>query len=167
MGMWRVAFQSTYLLSGPAINNLTAGIDEEDNPIVLRLPKSVEVSLSILARSPIAAAELGHNIVRKLTPPGWEAELTHVRVSPHPVPGRPQAPEVALVGVAEVAKLLRVSRQRVGELARRPEFPRPVSKLGLRPIWEKESILRFASRWTRRPGRPSTKVDERKKPRTR
>lgn len=64
----------------------------------------------------------------------------------------PNIPE--LVSVSEVARILEVSRQRVSELARSPEFPAPVARLAVGPIWKKSAILRFLKRWPRKPGRP-------------
>jgi predicted DNA-binding transcriptional regulator AlpA len=52
-----------------------------------------------------------------------------------------------LVGAAEIADLLGVSRQRVNELARTSqEFPSPVAELAAGRIWERESIEAWARR---------------------
>ncbi len=57
-----------------------------------------------------------------------------------------------LVGVAEVAKLLGVSRQRVDELIRtRDEFPEPDAVLTAGRIWKREDI----EAWARETGRIS------------
>lgn len=55
-----------------------------------------------------------------------------------------------LVGVAEIAKLLGVSRQRVDELARTdPAFPAPAAKLTAGRVWETADV----ERWARETGR--------------
>jgi predicted DNA-binding transcriptional regulator AlpA len=55
-----------------------------------------------------------------------------------------------LVGVAEIAKMLGVSRQRVDELVRKdPTFPKPVVHLTAGRVWETESV----ERWARKTGR--------------
>lgn len=59
-----------------------------------------------------------------------------------------------LVGVAEVAQILNVSKQRVSDLARSPDFPRPIEILAAGPIWKKSAILRHVGLWPRKPGRP-------------
>jgi predicted DNA-binding transcriptional regulator AlpA len=64
----------------------------------------------------------------------------------------PNYPEV--VGVAEVAALLGVSKQRVSELARSRTFPRPLYELAAGPIWVKPTIQAFVEKWERKPGRP-------------
>lgn len=64
----------------------------------------------------------------------------------------------ALVGVAEVAQILKVSKQRASELARSADFPHPVAKLASGPVWLRSSISRHLVRWPRRPGRPSKKL---------
>lgn len=53
------------------------------------------------------------------------------------------------MGVAEVAELLEVSRQRVTQLAKLPGFPAPTVKLASGPVWESADI----ERWARETGR--------------
>ncbi len=59
-----------------------------------------------------------------------------------------------LVGVAELAELLNVSKARASELARKPDFPRPWVTLKAGPIWRRGTLTRFVHSWDRRPGRP-------------
>lgn len=59
-----------------------------------------------------------------------------------------------LVGVAEIAQILKVSRQRASELAKSAGFPHPVATLAAGPVWLRSSISRHLVRWPRRPGRP-------------
>ena len=63
-----------------------------------------------------------------------------------------------LVGVAEVAILLKVSKQRASVLARHKDFPRPIAELASGPIWKKPSILRHVGQWPRKPGRPAKQL---------
>jgi predicted DNA-binding transcriptional regulator AlpA len=65
----------------------------------------------------------------------------------------PNIPELA--GVAEVSKMLRVSKQRVSELLKGNRFPRPITVLEASPVWRSTTILRFAQEWERKPGRPA------------
>jgi hypothetical protein len=65
---------------------------------------------------------------------------------------QPSMPE--LVGVAEVAEVLGVSRQRASELRGRPGFPSPVADLASGPVWSRPSLDRFVETWERRAGRP-------------
>lgn len=58
-----------------------------------------------------------------------------------------------LVSVGELADLLHVSRQRASELARSRDFPKPWVVLKAGPVWKRSSVARFASHWSRRPGR--------------
>lgn len=60
-----------------------------------------------------------------------------------------------LVGVAELAEILGVSKQRVSELARLEHFPRPLVELKAGPVWARESIGNFLGEWRRQPGRPA------------
>lgn len=55
-----------------------------------------------------------------------------------------------LMGFAEIADLLGVSRQRVTQLrASDPTFPKPVSVLRATPVWESADI----EKWARETGR--------------
>jgi predicted DNA-binding transcriptional regulator AlpA len=56
-----------------------------------------------------------------------------------------------LVGVAEIAEMLGVTRQRVHQLTKAPEFPRPVAELSAGSIWAREDV----ERWARASGRLS------------
>lgn len=65
----------------------------------------------------------------------------------------PSFPE--LVGAAEAAEILGVSRQRVHQLhTENPRFPEPVVELRLGPLWLKASIDAFLRSWERKSGRP-------------
>jgi hypothetical protein len=69
---------------------------------------------------------------------------------PDDLPGLP-----ALLGIAEVAKRLDVSKQRAAELARSHRlFPPPLAELASGPVWTAWQIGSFQGSWTRRPGRP-------------
>jgi hypothetical protein len=60
-----------------------------------------------------------------------------------------------LVGAAEAAVMLGVSRQRVGQLVERPDFPAPIARLSAGPVWTRTSIEAFGQSWTRKiTGRP-------------
>ena len=64
----------------------------------------------------------------------------------------PPFPEIA--GVAEVAAMLGISRQRLHALRERHEFPAPVATLAAGPVWRKHDLTTFAEGWHRKPGRP-------------
>ena len=49
-----------------------------------------------------------------------------------------------LVGPQEVCEILGVSRQRLQQLAARPDFPEPVVELALARVWETEAIRAWA-----------------------
>lgn len=54
-----------------------------------------------------------------------------------------------LVGVAEIAELLGVTRQRVHQLMRSPDFPAPVAELSAGRIWNLDEV----ESWARQTGR--------------
>lgn len=48
------------------------------------------------------------------------------------------------MGVAEVAKLLDVSRQRVDQLSRQKGFPKPIATLSTGRVWDWADIVKWA-----------------------
>lgn len=54
-----------------------------------------------------------------------------------------------LVGAQEIARMLGVSRQRVTQLAARPDFPAPVVVLAMGKVWHTEEV----AAWARSTGR--------------
>jgi len=59
-----------------------------------------------------------------------------------------------VVGSAEAAEVLQVTRQRLHTLRARNDFPRPVAELSGTAVWLRSSIETFAKSWRRQPGRP-------------
>ena len=71
---------------------------------------------------------------------------------PDDLPGLPQ-----LLGVAEVALRLDVTKQHADELARSHRlFPPPLAELASGPIWTAWQIAAFQQSWTREADRPVT-----------
>jgi hypothetical protein len=65
---------------------------------------------------------------------------------------RPSFP--SLLGVAELAERLEVSRQRAWTITGRADFPDPVARLKATPVWTADSVRRFLESWPRKAGRP-------------
>lgn len=65
---------------------------------------------------------------------------------------RPQVPP--LVGMAEIADMLGVSRQRAHQVAEREDFPAPVQHLAAGSVYARSAVERFVAGWSRRAGRP-------------
>jgi len=112
--------------------------------LVVEAPTLSEALVAGIAQvsDSLARAKISANVVaaRVLSPAELERELA-------------KAPIPQLLGVAEVANLLKVSRQRASELAQSEMFPPPVARLSAGPIWLRTSIVAFAKAWDRRPGR--------------
>jgi hypothetical protein len=71
----------------------------------------------------------------------------------------PNTPD--LVGVAELAELCGVTRQRASVLARSSGFPEPLAELASGPVWDLRMVKRFVRDWARKPGRPARGREER------
>lgn len=123
-------------------------------------PSSLQVRLSVFANEAILAEK---NALEAMT-----VAMDKVGLAQWPIIGIAATtsgellrelgqPTVApLVGVAETAEILRVSRQRVSELAKNRSFPRPVADLASGPVWIAAAVRSFGSNWDRRPG-PKTR----------
>ena len=62
-----------------------------------------------------------------------------------------------LAGLAEVAGLAGVSRTRAGQLANHPDFPEPVQRLAMGPVWLESDVTKFLDT-ERKPGRRAKDV---------
>lgn len=58
---------------------------------------------------------------------------------------------VELVGVAEVATMLGLTRQRVNQLSRQEGFPEPLAVLSAGKVWKRADIEKWAKRTGRMP----------------
>ncbi|HXH77302.1 hypothetical protein [Nocardioides sp.] len=66
---------------------------------------------------------------------------------------KPNVP--ALVGHADIADMLGVSRQRAGQLADRPGFPPAVMTIKAGPLRVRDQVEDWARTWDRKSGRPA------------
>jgi predicted DNA-binding transcriptional regulator AlpA len=57
----------------------------------------------------------------------------------------------ALMGLAEIAEFLGISRQRADQLARTVGFPAPIATLAGGRIWDRENVEQWARDTGRRP----------------
>lgn len=60
-----------------------------------------------------------------------------------------------LVGIAEIADLLKITRQRASALQTRAGFPLPVAQLRSGPVWRLSDLSAFATTWDHSPYRPA------------
>jgi hypothetical protein len=91
-----------------------------------------------------ALRELGHRAqIVRMDVMTWEEFEAEVNAGP---------PE--LMGVQEIADLLKVSRQRAHQIAARDDFPEPVARLKAGSVWLGATVRRWMPTWERRAGRP-------------
>lgn len=65
-----------------------------------------------------------------------------------------------LAGLAEIASLAGVTRQRASQIAAHPGFPKPVDRLAMGPVWREADVKAFLDA-PRKPGRrPKEKEPE-------
>lgn len=62
--------------------------------------------------------------------------------------------ELDVVGLAEVAELLAVSKRTATRYAARTDFPRPAAKLAMGPVWFKADVEEWMRAASVRRGRP-------------
>jgi len=130
---------------------------EGTSPVASTDPGRVAVTLSTPSHTvEEAVSEMSRRVIEGLDKVGLKpVRIVHVEVMTVTEMDRrlsePTFP--VLVGVAEIAEILGVSRQRVSELARSEQFPRPVAELAAGPVWTWNMLQRFLDTWPRRPGR--------------
>jgi hypothetical protein len=73
----------------------------------------------------------------------------------HLTPRAEAATMPELMSAAEIAELLRISRQRVHQLRRTAAFPAPLADLRGGAVWDAAAVRKFAEEWLRKPGRPA------------
>lgn len=113
--------------------------------------------------SPIAAAEDVHTLVDQVTDElgqtsdtAYEIQIAVAEDASAPTSMATRAPIASetLVGLAEAAEILGVSRQRIHQLANAGRLPEPCQRVSATPLWWREDIETFGHRRRRRPGRP-------------
>ncbi|MBV9580073.1 MAG: hypothetical protein JO057_15910 [Chloroflexi bacterium] len=124
----------------------------EHGPAVAVGPDRLGVRFDVVASSAGEAVTRGVALFQAVT-----GGLEPVRIEVERVDelerqlARSNAP--ALLGVAEVADALDVSKQRVTQLMQAGSFPAPTARLRAGPIWRRASVAAFVRRWDRRVGR--------------
>lgn len=116
------------------------------------------VSIPVTAPTMLAAAERGRRIVQAAVPHAAHVVRLTVMTEIEFALEAERSTIPKLVGVTEVAGLLKVSRQRVSALAKTEYFPAPLARLSSGPVWDRTSLTHFLEAWDRtprrKPGRP-------------
>lgn len=159
-----VEFAAAEVSGGPLATqderfDLFADAVEEHDGVVGGGGTNYSVRLSVLAEDAAVAAMQGRDVAwkaaRRSDLPEWpcvrleavEQETLATELEGETLP--------QLVGAAEVARMLDVSRQRLAELRNgKADFPRPIADLASGPVWLRPAITLWAAGWERRPGRP-------------
>ena len=130
------------LAGAPGLVGVTLTVGRPDGPPIDLGQAISDATLTVLT----AVGEAGAAVGRLVAAEALTAEEADRRLA--------TPDSLDLVGVAEVADQLGVTRQRVSELARQPTSPSPVSQLASGPVWTRASWWAFLDRWNRHPGRP-------------
>lgn len=123
-----------------------------------------DLGIQITVPSGGAPAALQRGLVRiepALASAGFATDMTMIEVSAVDADilhERNERPPERFLGLAEVAQLFGVSKQRVSELRATPRFPAPIAELAAGPVWKASTLGRFLESWERKPGRPRKAV---------
>lgn len=125
--------------------------------VAVGLPGSrqVETTLTVAAEEVSAAADLAIRRVLERVP----GKVIAVDVMTTAEADRRSKEQPQVVGVAEVAELLGVTKQRASMITQRDDFPAPIAKLASGPVWRAGAISTFKDGWRRKPGRPRKSID--------
>lgn len=129
---------------------------KEYSPAVGGRDDRIGVTMSLEAPTDRQAFDRAHGALRQVLGP--RSRVVDARVqSVDELDRELEAPSLPqLAGIAEVAQILGVSRQRASEMAGSGGLPRPVADLAAGPVWLRAAIVSFNERWERKPGRPRT-----------
>jgi hypothetical protein len=131
-----------------------------DGTVVSADESGIDVRFSLLYDVPRALAEIGvegERIARasvEATGLSLDLEALHVQTDAA-LEREVNTPAPGLIGLSEIAGILGVSKQRVGQLRAREDFPAPVAELAAGPVWQRQMLDRFIRDWPRRSGRPA------------
>ncbi len=143
------------------VDDLLEALDalDADAPVVSSGHGRIGVRLSVAAPDALDAVSDGYGLVIDVISKAGHSQAGLLRLDARSEDELDQelvAPNFPLLlGVAELAELLDVSKQRASELARSSTFPRPVADLASGPVWLEPTVQRFLEEWERRPGRPA------------
>jgi hypothetical protein len=123
---------------------------------------SVQLTITTPSDDPVRAVQAAVDIVtgaaHQAGLPGWpvvKLEATEWERFDAEL-DEPNTPD--LVGVAELAELCGVTRQRASVLARSGGFPEPLAELASGPVWDLRMVEQFVREWPRKPGRPAKRA---------
>ena len=133
-----VGEDATFTFQPPNRAHLTVHVDAENGPSAIRKASQ------LVENCDLRAVFRFETWVALEAMPGDEYER------------RANAPTLpVLVGASEVGEMLGVTRQRVHQLSGRPDFPVPLVKVAMGPLWDARAIRAFAEGWARKAGRPA------------
>lgn len=144
---------------GPGISDELLDATEKHEGIVSVFPERITIAVTVEGPTYWEAVGAGVSAAQAaLRSAGCRDDLPIERVETKTAERaerdleEPTYPE--MLGVAEVAELLEVSKQRVSELRAAGRLPEPLNALRAGPVWPRPAVERFLEHWTRRPGRP-------------
>jgi len=116
------------------------------------------IRVTVEASSPHEAAQKAMDLVRGALPDPRILMPVRLEVAEELASAPSPSGAAEIIGIAELATMLLVTKQRASELAKSPEFPRPLAILKAGPVWTRASVARYLTTWQRRPGRPPRKA---------
>jgi len=112
------------------------------------------------SRAATRAARIATKALRDAGVPALPIERVDARTAERTRKGNLRFTFPQMMGVAEVAEHLHVSKQRVTELRDLGKLPRPLTELRSGPVWPRPAIDRFLESWIRKPGRPRSAASQ-------
>lgn len=118
--------------------------------------RHLETTLTVSAEDWLAAADKAIKLVGERV----TGKIIAVDIMTTAEADRRSKEQPQIVGVAEVAEILGVTKQRASVICQRDDFPAPITKLASGPVWRAGAVSTFKAGWRRQPGRPrSSQID--------
>lgn len=112
--------------------------------------RHIETTLTVEAEDMISAANEAISKVLERVP----GKVVAVDAMTTAEADRRSKEQPQVVGTAEIAELLGVTKQRASVITQREDFPKPIVKLASGPVWRAGAVATFKEGWSRKPGRP-------------
>ena len=159
MSEWQVTVTFTGAPAEEMLLAIGEALDTHD-AVVAAIPSREQFTVSMpveARRASDAVRDACKQVMYELHHAGLPEHLVAVEaLDPEEYERRAWEPTVPdVVGPVEAAEILRVSRQRVHQLAtENPRFPRPLIVTKSGSLWARSAVEAFDRSWTRKPGRP-------------
>lgn len=157
MPEWQIIISATtdQVLTGDETAALVDGTGGGGNLAFTSPPGSIDHRFTVEAAGALQAGAAGGEAwLAACRAAGVNADVRELRVMSREDYDAGRLYRDSRAGVAEIAQILGVTRQRAQQLTRRSDFPAFVEELASGHLWDRAQVAAFGRTWKRQTGRP-------------